>query len=167
MTMDIRRGVAVLPLAVVCALLAHQVRFGKDHAMGGEGNEALVGFAILALIGVAVGALWLIARESLTCASGSIVARRLLQLLPYRGAVAATTAAISTSAVAVYFGVERLEGCCPVGDLVPDLVVPAALMLAVSFILTLAIRALALALADLGVAFVRIVAGLLPPRGVK
>ena len=47
------------------------------------------------------------------------------------------------------------------------MVVPAALMLAVSFILTLAIRALALALADLGVAFVRIVAGLLPPRGVK
>lgn len=165
--MDIRRGVAVLPLAVVSALLAHQVRFGEDHAMGGEGNEALVGFAILALIGVAVGALWPIARESQTSASGSIVARRLLQLLPGRGAVAATTAAISTSAVAIYFRVERLEGCCPVGDLVPELVVPAALMLAVSFILTLAIRALALALADLGVAFVRIVAGLLPPRGVK
>lgn len=108
--MDIRRGVAVLPLAVVSALLAHQVRFGEDHAMGGEGNEALVGFAILALIGVAVGALWPIARESQTSASGSIVARRLLQLLPGRGAVAATTAAISTSAVTIYFRVERLEG---------------------------------------------------------
>ena len=159
--MGIRRGVAVVPLAVLSALLAHQVRFGDDHAMGGEGNESLVGFAVLALIGLALGALWSIARDARTCASGSILARRLLDLLPGRGSLLATTAAITTSAVAVYFGVERLESCCPVRSLVPDLVVPLAIMLACSLGIALAVRNLAFALADLGVALVRLIAVLL------
>jgi hypothetical protein len=163
MTMDIRRGVAVVPLAVLSALLAHQVRFGDDHAMGGEGNESLVGFVVLTLIGLALGALWLIAREVRTCASGSLLARRLLDVLPGRGNIIATTAAITASALAVYFGVERLESCCPVQGLVPDLVVPVALMLVVSLGLALAVRNLALALADLGVALVRLIAALLSP----
>ncbi len=165
MTMGIRRGVAVVPLAVLSALLAHQVRFGDDHAMGGEGNEALVSFAVVALIGLAVGAVWLIAREARTCASGSIVARRLLDVLPGRGSIGATTAAIATSGVAVYFGVERLESCCPVQGLFADFVLPVALMLVVSLVLALAIRALTLAMSDLGVAFVRLLAVLLSASG--
>ena len=93
MTVGRRRGVAVVPLAVLSALLAHQVRFGDDHGMGGEGNESLIGFAVLALIGLALGALWSIARDARTCASGSILARHLLDLLPEPVAVFAPVTA--------------------------------------------------------------------------
>ena len=152
MSVDIRKAVAVVPLAVLSALLAHQVRFGDDHAMGGEGNEALVGFAVASLVSLALAALWLVAREAPACASGSILARRLVDALPGSGRLIPRASAIAIGAVAIYFGIEALEHGFVVDSVLTDVLLPLAILTLVSTAVASGVLGFTRVLADLGVA---------------
>lgn len=152
MSVDIRKAVAVVPLAVLSALLAHQVRFGDDHAMGGEGNEALVGFAVASLASLALAALWLVAREARTCASGSILARRLVDALPGSGRFVPWASAIAIGAIGIYFGIETLEHGFVVEGAWPGVLLPSAILAIVSTCAAVGSLGLTRVLADLGVA---------------
>lgn len=154
MNVDARRAVAVVPSAVVCALLAHQIRFGEDHAMGGEGHGALVGFAVASLLIVAAGALWMLARTARLGADGSVLARRLQAALPGDGRVVPNASAITTGAALAYFGIEALEGSLPTDSLMLDVCLPAVVLALLGVLAALLTRALARALAELTIAWV-------------
>jgi hypothetical protein len=108
--MALRRALVTAPLALLVALLAHVAGFGGGHAFGGDhGRQVLYlavgGPALLVLAAV----VWL----GLTERDRRRGERALLALLPGQGRFAAAFAVLGSASLALYAGVEMLEGHAP------------------------------------------------------
>jgi hypothetical protein len=95
-------GFAV-PFGCLAAISAHAVRFGDDHAFGGDANEALVAAAIGGSTIVALSILHAFLTAGTTIPTGTIAAARAGRLIPGFGA-------LFLFAAGIYYGIESLEG---------------------------------------------------------
>jgi len=99
----LRRTLFTVPFGCLIALLVHVVRFGDDHAFGGDGNEALVATAIGGSIAIALVIFHGFLTAGTTVPTGTIAAARARQLVP-------GVWTLFVCAAATYYGIESLEG---------------------------------------------------------
>jgi len=99
----LRKAAFAVPFACLIALAAHAVRFGDEHAFGGDANEAIVATAICGSIAIALTILHAFLTAGNTTPTGTLAAVRARQLLP--GAVP-----LFALAAGIYYGIESLEG---------------------------------------------------------
>jgi len=92
-----------VPFGCLTAIATHFVRFGDDHAFGGEANEAIVTAAVGGIIGLAIGILCMFLRAGSTTTTGTIARARVNALLP-------NAVVIFAIAALTYYGIESLEG---------------------------------------------------------
>jgi len=99
----VRKVAFAFPFACLTALLSHEVRFGDEHAFGGEANEAIVSAAVGGSITVAL----LLAHAFLAAGSnrttGSVARSRALPVLP-------GWPLLFGLAAGLYYTIETLEG---------------------------------------------------------
>lgn len=89
----LRRIPGALGLGLVAALIGHAVVYGNGHAMGGDYHELLLKLALAGSLAL-LGALAALATAGARfVADGSILARRVAQVLPNFPALLAATAA--------------------------------------------------------------------------
>jgi hypothetical protein len=98
-----RRLVFAFPFGCLTALLSHQVRFGDDHAFGGEANEAIVSAAVGGSIAIAVGILHAFLTAGSTTVTGTLANVRVRAMLP-------NSPLIFGLGFMLYYGIELLEG---------------------------------------------------------
>ena len=103
MTRALRRAVFAIPFGCLTAIVAHAVRFGDEHAFGGEAHELLVAAAIAGTVAVALAILHAFLSAGSTIVTGTIAATRAGEFVP-------NAATIFTLAAGVYYGIESLEG---------------------------------------------------------
>jgi hypothetical protein len=139
--MTLRRLPATLPLALLVAILAHALRFGGDHHLGGENGLELLWAVLAALAGLAVAA---VLSSALAGAGGRRTAAvsRLLDALPGAGRFGSMACSLALSGAAAFAALEWSEGHDPLGGpwLVPAL---AFVALAVAGLVRLAVGSLA------------------------
>jgi hypothetical protein len=99
----LRRAVFAVPFGCLAALVTHAVRFGDEHAFGGEAHELLVAAAVAGSVAVALTVLHAFLTAGSTVVTGTIAATRAGELVP-------NAATIFTFAAGVYYGIESLEG---------------------------------------------------------
>jgi hypothetical protein len=138
----LRRAAFSVPFGCLTALAAHDVRFGDDHAFGGEANTAIVSGAIGGSIAIAVMILYAFLTAGSTTVTGTIARARVSALLPRTGAVLGVAAAF-------YYGIETLEGNGV------ELGLPTLLLAVIAWLVASASRALCAQLATFAVAIVR------------
>jgi hypothetical protein len=103
MTAVFQKIAFAMPFGFLTAIATHYVRFGDDHAFGGEGNEALVTTAVAGVIGLAFTILAMFLRAGSTTTTGSIARARVNALLPH-------PVTVFLIAALTYYGIESLEG---------------------------------------------------------
>jgi hypothetical protein len=103
MIVFLKKAAFAVPFGCLTAIATHYVRFGDDHAFGGEGNEALVSATVAGVIGLAFGILLMFLRAGSTTTTGTIARARVNALLPH-------SAVIFAIAAFTYYGIESLEG---------------------------------------------------------
>jgi hypothetical protein len=99
----LRKPIFALPFGCLVAIAAHFVRFGDDHAFGGNANETIVSAAICGSITIAVLILHAFLTAGSTTVTGTIARTRVAALLP-------NALMIFTVAAVLYYGIETLEG---------------------------------------------------------
>jgi hypothetical protein len=99
----VRRLLFALPFGCSTALISHVVRFGDDHAFGGEANEAIVAAAIGGSIAIALAILHAFVTAGSTTVTGTIARTRVRAMLPNAPTIFALAAMF-------YYGIETLEG---------------------------------------------------------
>jgi len=101
------RNVAfALPFGAMAALGTHTVRFGDDHAFGGDADDAIVTLAVGGTLAIALAILHVFLARGTTILDGSIVRARLAALIPH-------PLLIFGIASSVYYGIEGVEGHLP------------------------------------------------------
>jgi len=103
MTAVFQKIAFAMPFGFLTAIATHYVRFGDDHAFGGEGNEALVTTAVAGVIVLAFTILAMFLRAGSTTTTGSIARARVNALLPH-------AVTVFLIAAMTYYGIESLEG---------------------------------------------------------
>jgi hypothetical protein len=103
MTRLLRRAAFAVPFGCLVAIATHAVRFGDDHAFGGEANPTLVAAAVGGSSAIALAILHAFLTAGTTMSTGTIAAVRARELVPNAGTILALAAT-------VYYGIESLEG---------------------------------------------------------
>jgi hypothetical protein len=98
-----RKIAFAFPFACLTALVSHEIRFGDEHAFGGDAHEAIVSAAIGGSIAIAVLVLHAFLMAGTTTVTGTIARLRVGRLLP-------NAALVFGFAVVLYYGIESLEG---------------------------------------------------------
>jgi hypothetical protein len=98
-----RKFAFTIPFGCLTALASHFVRFGDEHAFGGEASEAVATAAIGGSIAIAMGILYVFLTAGSTTITGTIARSRVNALLP-------NALQIFGVAAVVYYGIETLEG---------------------------------------------------------
>jgi hypothetical protein len=99
----LRKVTFAVPFGCLAAIAAHAVRFGEDHAFGGEANDALVATAVAGTLAVAVAILHAFLTAGTTTPTATLAAARARQLVP-------GSAMLFALAATIYYGIEALEG---------------------------------------------------------
>jgi hypothetical protein len=99
----VRKAAFAVPFGCLTAILSHFVRFGDDHAFGGEANEALVAAALGGSIAIALAILHAFLTSGSTTVTGTIARVRSRALVPH-------PALVFGFAAFIYYGIESLEG---------------------------------------------------------
>lgn len=119
----LRKALFAVPFGCLVAVATHAVRFGDDHAFGGDANEALVATAVGGSLAIALTILHAFLTAGTTTPTATLAAARARQLIP--GPVE-----LCGLAAAVYYGIESLEGHGIELGLAPVLLVGLAALLA-------------------------------------
>jgi len=98
-----RKIAFAFPFGCLTALVSHEIRFGDDHAFGGEANEAIVAVAISGSVTIALVLLHTFLTAGATTVTGTIARARARRILPGPLLTFALAAAF-------YYGIEMLEG---------------------------------------------------------
>jgi hypothetical protein len=99
----LRKAIFAIPFGCLTAIAAHTVRFGDDHAFGGDAHELLVATAVVGSTAIALAILHAFLTAGSTAVTGTIAAARAGELIP-------NAATIFLPAAGVYYGIESLEG---------------------------------------------------------
>ena len=140
--MTLRRLPATLPLALLVAILAHALRFGGDHHLGGENGSELLWATLAALGGLAVAAVLSSALGGADRGRKTAAVSRLLDALPGAGRFGSMACSLALSGAAAFGALEWTEGHDPLGGpwLAPAL---ALVAFAVAGLVRLAVGSLA------------------------
>lgn len=107
--MGCRRLLVTFPIALAVAAVAHGLRFGDEHAFGERYHAWLCTLLLAGLTALGWAFLVRAVTSLRTYGDGTVLAERLAELLPARGALSGLSASIAVLASAIYIGVERLE----------------------------------------------------------
>jgi hypothetical protein len=103
MKRELRKAVSAIPFGCLTAIAVHAVRFGDEHAFGGEANPLLVATAAGGSLLIALAILHAFLTGGTTTPTGTLAAARLRERMPGAGS-------IFICAAGLYYGIEALEG---------------------------------------------------------